>query len=177
MIYEFKERNNYAQSHMDIIESFLKSFSSTINVKNVENESYYQKIDIDLLWEGISQNDYTISKSIEVKVDSYHKSGNIFFEIISNDNKNSKGCMLISKADYLFYFFPDINLLYSFKFNSFRQWVLDNKHRFKTKKCKNPTYNSWGYLIPRDMLERECIFFKKFYIHNNQKEIPHKFKV
>lgn len=164
MIYEFKERNDYAQSHMDTIENFLKNFSSTTNVTNVENESYYQKIDIDLLWKGISKNDFIIARSIEVKVDSYYKSGNIFFEIISNDNKQSKGCMLVSEADYLFYYFPDINLLYSFRFKAFRQWVLDNKSRFKLKKCKNPTYNSWGYLIPRDILEKECIYFKKFYI-------------
>lgn len=162
MIYQFHERNNYAQSHMNTIESYLKSLPSTTSVINVEDDKHYQKIDIDLLWKGKNQNNMELTKSIEVKVDSYHHSGNIFFEVISNDNKNSQGCMLVSEADYLFYFFPEIKLLYSFKLSKFKEWTLINKHRFKIKKCKNPTYNSWGYLIPRKILETECGFMKKY---------------
>ena len=161
MIYQFHERNDYAQSHMKTIESYLYALPSTLNVINVENDKKYQILDIDLLWEGVNKSNVYITKSIEVKIDSYSKSGNIFFETISNDNKNTKGCMLVSKADYLFYFFPDTRILYSFKLKDFKNWTLSNKHRFKIKKCKNPTYNSWGYLIPRNILENEFNSMKK----------------
>lgn len=165
MIYQFHERNNYAQFHIETIECYLKSLPSTTSVTNVESDKKYQVIDIDLLWEGVNKNNIPIKKSIEVKVDSYYHSGNIFFETISNDNKNSKGCMLVSKADYLFYFFPDIKLLYSFKLEEFKNWTLTNKHRFKMKQCKNPTYNSYGYLIPRNILEKECNFMKRIQLN------------
>lgn len=164
MIYTFHERNNFAHKHMYHVENYLNSLSSTVSIENVEDITFYQKLDIDLLWKGKDKNNNIISKTIEVKIDSYHHSGNIFFEIISNDTKNTNGCMLVSKADYLFYFFPDIDLLYSFKLSEFKDWALDNQHRFKIRKCKNPTYNSWGYLIPRSIIENECDFVKKIII-------------
>ena len=50
--------------------------------------------------------------NIEIKGDRKHFTGNFFFETVSNLNKNTKGCMLYTESDYVFYYFIDTCDLY-----------------------------------------------------------------
>ena len=52
--------------------------------------------------------------TVEAKADKVISS-NIFFETISNKEKNTLGCMLKTEADYIFYYFIAFKELYILK--------------------------------------------------------------
>lgn len=106
------------------------------------------------------------SNTIEIKTDRY-TSGNIFYETMSNKEYDVAGCMIKSKADFLFYYFTVTHELYIMKFNQYREWFNENIDNFNKKELKNidrkriNTYTSVGYLIPKAYLETNFKGYKK----------------
>ncbi|MEG1926389.1 MAG: hypothetical protein RR415_11665 [Ruthenibacterium sp.] len=97
---------------------------------------------------------------VEVKTDTYSKSGNIFYEEISSTNTNTLGCFEKTAATYILYVFPDDRLFYVLKMRPFREWYHKEKQRFAEKLVQNPTYKAKGRLISRKVLESiECQAF------------------
>ena len=157
--YSMKDQKELSDLGLVVSLGFLERNPNVFEVINVENNSYYQKKDIDLLakmkireskgWVGI-----------EVKCDSY-KSGNLYFETISNMNKNTPGCLLYSEAHFLFYYFEKLEELYILPMQSFRQWFIQNKSSFDkkntyTKDTKGKIlYKSEGFTIPLDAIKED----------------------
>lgn len=116
------------------------------NIRNVRKDKKYQQQDIDILaiFKGAEYR-------IEVKADKT-KYKNIFYEVISNDVKNTIGCMRKTNADYLVYYFilPSRNIAYVFNVQDFRLWaeLYIKEKNLVLKPAKNKHYKSWGYLIP-----------------------------
>lgn len=141
-----------------IITQFLLSKDFTISVDNVEDDRYYQRKDIDLIW-TFKQGKEKRKLMIEVKGDTYHKSGNIFVETISNMTKNTPGCFLYTESDYIFYYFIGSGELTMIPTKKFQSWFKANGHRFKKRNLRTSYgsgyYRSEGRLVSKKVLWKE----------------------
>jgi len=141
---------------------YLLACQSTEKIVDVQYEPEYQRAGTDIIW-GL-KNDISPSVfGVEVKTDSYYNSSkNIFWESMSNVERGIPGCFETSEADLFFYLFNPGNKLYIFPIKKTREWVRENKERFRTASAKNYSkkgayiYQSQGYLIPRDIFVKEC---------------------
>ena len=153
--YDFNEQNAVAKEGSEDVEKYLKSSGRVLMVKNVEDDPYYQEIDVDIIC-AAKEGDYVSEKKIEVKVDTYFdRSKNYFFELISNKTRNSDGCLLVTESDYLFYYFLKKEL-HIFKTPELQYWLVNNQHRFQQKEVKNKYYSTMGIIVPRETFKREC---------------------
>lgn len=164
-IYSMQEQMETGKTGIFFCEKYLESLSFVEKVINVEENRNFQKKDIDILAKINTKKGKALT-SIEVKCDTY-KSGNMYVETISNKNKNTPGCILYSKADFLFYFFEKTKILYIMPMKKFREWFLLNKNHFTVKypSTKNSfgkiLYESEGYTVPLKFLERNFPYYKK----------------
>ncbi len=156
--YTMNEANEVAKKASDEIEKYLRSKQETINIINVENDPYYRSKGIDLIWE-YEKNGVKKIINIEVKGDRWYKTGNYFFEIISNEQRSTPGCFLYSEADYLFYYFIEEKELHIIPLKAAREWFLKNIDYFQEKRTSTPTkdggyYNTVGKIVSRDFLNK-----------------------
>lgn len=139
------------------ITSWLETFEEVERVENVENNPDFQEIDVDLIVH------FTDGKThkIEIKVDRYARTGNFFFETISNHERNTQGCFMYTQADSLFYYFIEIRKLYSLKMPEIREWFQRNQERFQERQVQTPvgngnSYTTIGKLVPIQVVLQEC---------------------
>ena len=101
--------------------------------------------------------------TVEIKTDTY-KTGNMFFETISNEEYQTKGCLMKTNADFLFYYFPNYQngVLYIFQMKAFRKFVLDNLSLFRERRVTNTTHTSLGYVVPLIYIENNFKGYKKY---------------
>jgi len=141
------------------IEKYLCLKPDTAWVSNVEEYPYYRTLDIDLLWYR-RKKDSTQKISIEIKGDRYFRTGNYFFETLSNKQKNTPGCFLYSQANYLFYYFIGREL-HIMPLQAARDWFQARMDEFPEKETATPIgrngeyYNTVGRLVPRWRLRKE----------------------
>lgn len=158
MTYEFEQQNGIGKQGELIVKSWLLQQGNISSLLDVSSNKKYQKDDIDII---VNTEDDDII-TYEVKTDSF-LTGNLFFEIVSNTERNTPGCMLYTKADYILYFFIRNNNLYKLPTIPFREWVISNRDKFKEKSVNNKYYHSKGLLIPLSMIENK--FGKPIHIH------------
>jgi hypothetical protein len=132
---------------------FLETYwPQTVAVHNVEADPAYQQVDVDLLWTVMSGNGRLRTISIEIKGDRYHRTGNFFFETVSNAEKNTPGCFLYTRATWLFYIFVEVGALYCLPMQQARPWFLHNQERFREQRTSTPvgteSYVTIGCLVP-----------------------------
>lgn len=108
------------------------------SVENVENDSYFQKIDVDIL---ITKNGKT--HKVEIKGDSYYPR-NFYIEEISNINKNTPGCLLYTESDFIFYYYVNHKELYIIDTKAFQQWYKENKDVGKLQEIKSKVVTPVG---------------------------------
>ena len=140
----------------DIVD-FLYRLNSTTDVRNVEKDPVFQTEDIDLVWtrrKDDSEKDY----KIEIKVDNYYKTGNYFFETLSNVEKGTPGCFLYSKADWLFYYFLSAEL-HVIELKVAQYWFLRRMKEFKKRQTTTPVgnglSNTEGAIVSRTVFAEE----------------------
>lgn len=132
------------------VKFYLENISNIKDIVDVSDNKHYQAIDVDIL---LQIENLPIFKG-EIKTDRNDKTGNVFIEIISNIEKNGdkSGWLYYCKADYLFYYFVNTKILYMIRFDTFKEWFLNNSHKFKTVSNKtsvgNSEYTSYGKLVP-----------------------------
>ncbi|MDZ7704105.1 MAG: hypothetical protein U5L04_06435 [Trueperaceae bacterium] len=149
-MYNFNERNSMAARGAKQIEAWLSSLGVTAKVENVEDDKQYQDIDVDLIW-------YThrnpAGYKVEVKVDSYYRTGNFFFETFSNVERGTPGCFLYTEADLVFYYFPEVRRLFILPMPATRNWFVEHRERFRVRDTRtgvgNDYYTTRGCLVPR----------------------------
>ena len=136
------------------IEAWLKTFQETVDVQNVEAIPEYQRQDIDLLWTTTRK-----TFRIEIKGDQWHKTGNFFFETLSNQELNTPGCLLYTKADYIFYYFVETRILFTLPMPATRDWFKENMARFEERSTTTPvgagSYTTVGRLVPITIVQKE----------------------
>lgn len=161
-IHEFNKSIKIGEYGEELIKEYLKNNYRVKSFEDVSHIERYQNRDIDLIVNFIDGT----ACAVEIKTDTY-TSGNIFYETMSNIEHNVAGCMVISKADYLFYYFTETRELYILDFDKYRMWFKENKHNFCRKLLKNKnkagtgTYTSEGYTIPKIFLENNFRWYKK----------------
>jgi hypothetical protein len=153
--YTMTEASGVARTAAAAVEAYLRSLPETVLVKNVENDPRYQQEDVDLLWKYRSNESVTEAR-IEIKGDRWYKTGNYFFETVSNESKNTPGCFLYTKADFVYYCFVEEKELHILPMPETRDWFMANLDRFRERKTSTPvgeeaSYVTVGRLVPRNM--------------------------
>ncbi len=127
--HNWKDQKELGERGVFHILEWLYTLSNTVGVWDVQDDKEYQEKDIDLLWTvEPGDKEYTI----EVKTDTY-KSGNFFFETVSNVSKNTLGCFLKTEADFIFYYFIEMGQLFVLNTGAIQKWFLENKSRYNEK--------------------------------------------
>ena len=91
---------------------------------------------------------------MEIKGDRHHRTGNFFFETVSNESKGTTGCFLYTRAEWLFYYFVEVQTLYCLPMYSVRPWFEENMDRFRERRTSTPVaegqehYVTVGRLVP-----------------------------
>lgn len=151
--YNFNEVNNVAKVGAAQLERWLLAQNQTIQVKNVEEDSTYQAIDVDLLW-------FTKKKAegykVEIKVDRLYKTGNFFFETYSNLERQTPGCFMYTEADLVFYYYLEPQHLFILPMPSTRDWFIEHRKSFNVRDTSTPVgdsyYTTQGCLVPRQQV-------------------------
>ena len=99
-IYDFKTSNELGKIGEAIAEKYFNQSNKIKSYLDVTKDDIYREKDIDFI--TYMKNGDVIT--VEAKADKVISS-NIFFETISNKEKNTLGCMLKTEADYIFYYF------------------------------------------------------------------------
>jgi hypothetical protein len=145
----------------DVTNFLLTFWPQTVAVHNVEEEAAYQEHDVDLLWSFVDGEGQLRVIPVEVKGDRYHRTGNFFFETVSNEGRGTTGCFLYTKADWLFYYFVESQTLYCLPMHAVRPWFEANLHRFRERRTSTPVANgkkryvTVGRLVPIDVVLAE----------------------
>lgn len=160
MAYYFKDVSTTADQSTQDITEYLRREGWV--VKNVEQEKYFQTLDVDLIiLKKLPPNQSPSAYMIEIKGDTYYNTNNYFVETISNMTTKTLGCFLITKSDYIFYYFPKEKELHIIPTKEAQQYVLAHQHEFKKR---NPSttdskgkhwYYSEGLLIPRKTMQKQ----------------------
>jgi len=142
---DFYTRNKDAREASRRVEEFLRSCIKVIDVQNVEDAKEYQNQDIDLLCIlEIGGSKKTVA--IEVKGDTKaHRTGNFFFETVSNEALGTQGCFLKSQAHLLFYYLLETDRLYIFPMKKVQDWFINMQQQ--------PTADSSAYY--EDIFQRK----------------------
>jgi len=106
--------------------------------------------------------------SIELKAETKEAHGNFFLETWSNMNfgRKKEGWMRTLNADFLFYYFIDVDQLYSIKFERLWEWAWI-KDRIKNYPLKpqdkyDQLNKTMGRCVPIEVIKKE-VGFNLFY--------------
>lgn len=159
--YHMNDTNALAQQASEEITNWLISrqqqgLNQINNIENVEDNPAYQALDIDLLVNLNNDNQF----SIEIKADRYHTTGNFFFETVSNLERNTEGCFLYTQANYIFYYFIEIQRLYVLTMPEVRNWFVEHQEEFRqvatqTNVGNGNYYTTVGKLVPITIIEQQ----------------------
>ena len=153
-MYNMNQSMQVAKQATRDIEGWLSGLPETVRIENVEDNREYQRVDVDLIW--ITK---TGSYQVEIKGDRYHKTGNFFWETHSNKERNTPGCFIYTKADWVFYYFVTPRVLYQLPMPATRDWFLENINRFRerstTTNVGNSYYTTVGRLVPINVVIAE----------------------
>ena len=138
--YNFNQCYEVSKAAISKVTRWLMEQKTIISVINVEDDKRFQELDVDLL----AIMDDSTCKLIEVKTDRYD-TGNFFLELISNVEKDSRGCILQTKSDYVFYYFTKIHKLYILSTYYLQKWLIDNHTHYNKKTVKTFLSNGGSY--------------------------------
>lgn len=159
-VYEFNSSNKIGHQGEQFVKQWILDLHPNVaSITDVSEDKFYQRQDIDFVVDFINGKQATV----EIKTDTY-KTGNMFFETISNEEYQTKGCLMKTNADFLFYYFSNYQngVLYIFKMKAFRKFVLDNLPHFRQRRVTNTTHTSIGYIVPLSYIENNFSGYKKY---------------
>lgn len=130
------------------VTAFLHDFwPQTVAVHNVEDDPAYQLHDVDLLWSLLEKDGTLRIIPVEIKGDRYHRTGNFFFETVSNEGRGTEGCFMYTRAEWLFYYFVESGALYCLPMHGVRPWFEENMERFQERRTSTPVDNGKDHYI------------------------------
>lgn len=132
----------------------LNEISNVIQIVDVRKDKRYQAADIDLMFETTTKQFFYV----EVKTDKrMNETGNIIYETKTTENV---GCMVKTKADYLFQYDYVGHIMYVIDIKRLRDFV--NKRRFTEVKISDDTR---GYLIPIADLKENGLVSREYEVN------------
>ena len=159
-VYDFNSSNKIGHQGEQFVKQWILELHPNVSsIIDVSDDKLYQKQNIDFVVDFINGKQTTV----EIKTDTY-KTGNMFFETISNEEYRTKGCLMKTNADFLFYYFSNYQngVLYIFKMKAFREFVLNNLSHFRERRVTNTTHTSIGYIVPLSYIENNFSGYKKY---------------
>lgn len=157
-IYEFNNCNNIGKNGEYLIaELFPKSFKIT---DGMEGDLIYKE-----------------KFKFELKTDTY-KSGNFFFERISNVRLNNNGGVWQTKehgCKYYAFYMIKYDKLFIFDVDIILEWLDNNIKNYTPKNVSNPTKTTQGYAIPIIDVEHLCIKIIELNNVLNYKQLKNKY--
>ncbi|CAN5481040.1 hypothetical protein BH10CHL1_BH10CHL1_41490 [soil metagenome] len=142
-----------------------RNWFDTRLVHSVEDDGRYQPLGIDLLW-VVPERSFLRCMTVEVKGDRYANTGNFFFETVSDIQRTTTGGFVITKAEWLFYYFLTSNTLYCLPMEIVKPWFVENMARFKERVASSRrdanTWHTAGRLVPIALLLHELRAVKAF---------------
>lgn len=112
------------------IQQWLINLDGISDVIDHREDPHYQQLDIDFTVIIDSGQNVTV----EVKSDRNYETNNAFLEIVSNEKYNAPGCMIKTKSDFVFYYFPDTRQLFVYPTNALQYWIYNNKNKYKLRR-------------------------------------------
>ena len=152
---------------LDFLHSTPKNrlWYNTRLVLDVQNDSRFQLMGIDLLW-FVAGVESSCCITVEVKGDRYANTGNFFLETISNVASGSTGAFLSTQAEWYFYFFLPTSTLYCIPLLIARPWFIANIDRFPERQASSERngrrWKTNGRLVPITTLLNEVRSIKCF---------------
>jgi hypothetical protein len=126
----------------------LTTLDGESRIHDVQKDPRFQHRGVDLLWERKGGE----VRGVEVKGDRHGRSGNYFFELVSNLEKDTPGCFLYSEADLMLYVFLERREVHELPLEPTRAWFLERAKRFPLKTTKTrtgaATYTTVGAIVP-----------------------------
>lgn len=117
-------------------------------VHDVQEDPRFQHRGVDLLWE---RPDGEVL-GVEVKGDRQGRRGTYFLELISNAERDTPGCFLYSRADFLAYVFLDRHQLHLLPLPAVREWFLSRASEFPLRQAHTRVgalrYTTVGASVP-----------------------------
>ncbi|MFZ4664968.1 MAG: hypothetical protein ACOYME_00905 [Prochlorotrichaceae cyanobacterium] len=139
--YDFEIQRKVGQEGEKFLDQWL---SSTYKVLDVSEDLKYQQSGIDRV---VTRSDGSVI-TIEYKFDiAAKRTGNLFFETISNDKKMIPGWGWSSQADYWIVLIPEQEIII-FKPGMLRALVWELQKTVQKRSVPNKGYNTVGYPIP-----------------------------
>lgn len=170
-IQEWNQSLAVGQQAVHAVTTFLQSpvvkttWFATQIVHSVEDDPRYQPLGIDLLW-VVPERSFLRSMTVEVKGDRYEKTGNFFFETVSDLQRSTTGGFVITRAEWLFYYFINSSTLYCLPMEFVKPWFVENMGRFRERIAQSQRDQShWrtaGRLVPIVTARREVPAIKAF---------------
>ncbi len=171
-IQEWNQSLAVGQQAVQAVVGFLQSpvvkttWLATQLVHSVEDDPRYQPLGIDLLWVGPERSFLRII-TIEVKGDRYEKTGNFFFETVSDLGRSTMGGFVITRAEWLFYYFVNSGTLYCLPMEFVKPWFVENMGRFRERIAQSQRdqkhWRTAGRLVPIATACQEVAAIKAFY--------------
>ena len=133
-----------------------KAFGGRFVITNKGNISkFLQKTVGDIIFNCINQETW----SIEVKTEEENKYNNFYLETWSNLSRLTPGWMITLKADFLWYYFQDIKVLYSIQLPKLQDWAFRKRRIYafpEKKQTKTIQLNdTWGRCVAISIIQKE----------------------
>jgi hypothetical protein len=100
--------------------------------------------------------------TIEVKTELESKYGNFYLETWSNLSRLTPGWMVTLVSDFLWYYFQDIQTLYSIQLPKLQDWAFRQRHIYghpeKIQKKAIQMNDTWGRCVPIKVIKEEVGF-------------------
>lgn len=156
MIYDFQHQLEIGKKGEARLDSIWRGFQ----IIDVSDDPEWQRRGVDRLL-VLPDGRYV---SVEYKLDNIaHRTGNLVFEILSNDITDTPGWGLSSKAEYLVYLVEQTNTVYLIRLPELRKWVIARMAEFRRVRADNGIYCTHSLLIPLRRLE-SLPFVKKLFL-------------
>lgn len=155
--YDFETQRKVGQQGETFLDQWL---SPVYKVINVSEDINYQQSGIDRV---ATRSDGSII-TIEYKFDiAAKRTGNLFFETMSNDKEQVPGWSWSSQADYWIFLIPEQEILV-FKPGKLRALVWNLQKSLKERSIPNKGYNTIGYPIPLVHARKVAFQVKTLYL-------------
>lgn len=127
-----------------------------IEVIDVQNDPFFQGVDVDLV---LVHKQLRQVRWVEVKSDTY-TSGKMFLETWSNLERQSPGCLMYTRADFLVHYFTAYGWAIMVPVKALREWMGRRVEEFPRKTTTNTlsdgaTFTSVGHVVPVGVIQSE----------------------
>ena len=157
MVHQFKKSLDVGCRGEQLVEQYFNQNDKIQKWKRVTANRVYQLLDTDYVVTFKSGKEATV----EVKTSTYTDDKYIFFETISDMHNNTPGCMYQSTADYIFYYFINIDKCYVMSrehlvcvFDTLKDIKHFERRIVKNRSKSGGLYNTEGYLVPTELIQQ-----------------------